>query len=61
MSRSDQFQQYAEEAVRWAFKSKIENEKQAFLDLARAWTQAAFQSERTVVVTDSPPEVRTPQ
>ena len=45
--------------MRWAFKSKIEKQKQAFLDLAHTWTQAAFQRERTVVVADSPPEVRT--
>ena len=46
--------------MRWPSNPKSRNrKKQAFLDLAHTWTQAAFQSERTVVVTDSPPKVRT--
>jgi hypothetical protein len=45
MSKADQFRQYAEEAMRWARQSKTENEKQALLDLARTWTQAALRSE----------------
>jgi hypothetical protein len=43
MSESDQFQQYADEAMRWACRAKTEKEKQA--DLARTWTRAALQSE----------------
>ena len=31
--------------MRWARQSKTENEKQALLDLARTWTQAALRSE----------------
>ena len=56
MSQADQFRQYAEEALRWAYQSKTEKNKQALILLARTWTQAAVQSERTVVV--SPPEHR---
>jgi hypothetical protein len=44
-SRPEGFRQYAEEAVRWARKSKTEQEKQALMDLACTWTQAAVQSE----------------
>jgi hypothetical protein len=45
MSKADEFRQYAEEATRWARQSKIEKEKEALLDLARTWTQAASHRE----------------
>ena len=45
MSQADQFRQYAEEALRWAYQSKTEKNKQALIMLARTWTQAAVQSE----------------
>jgi hypothetical protein len=45
MSKADQFREYAEEAIHWARQSKTENEKQALLDLARTWTQAAQRSD----------------
>jgi hypothetical protein len=44
--------------VRWARKSKTEREKQALMDLACTWTQAAVQSEHIFGVNDSPPEHR---
>ena len=50
MAKAEEFRQYAEEGVRWSFKSKTEQEKQAFMDLARTWTQAAVLSERIAVV-----------
>jgi hypothetical protein len=50
MSKADQFRQYAEEAMRWACQSKNEKEKQALIELARTWTQAACQSESAVVI-----------
>jgi hypothetical protein len=56
MSNADKFWQYAEEAMLSAQQSKSENEKRT-LDLARTWTQAAMQSETTVVF-DCPPEAR---
>lgn len=46
MSQSDQFRQYAEEAMLSASQSKNEPEIKAFADLAHVWTLAAFQSER---------------
>ena len=58
MSKADQFRQYAEEAMRWAFQSKTEKEKQAYIDLAHTWTQAAVHSEHIFGVNDSPPEVK---
>jgi hypothetical protein len=60
MSKAEEFRQYAEEAVRWARKSKTEHEKQAFMDLARTWTEAAVQSDRIVVVSRRMPESRAP-
>jgi hypothetical protein len=58
MSKADQFRQYAEEAMRWARQAKTEKEKQAYIDLARTWTQSAVQSEYIFGVADGPPEIR---
>jgi hypothetical protein len=55
---ANEFWQYAEEATSWARRSKTKKEKQALIELARAWTQAALRSESIVVVNDSPPEHR---
>jgi hypothetical protein len=48
MSASDQFRQYAEEAMLWAAQSKTEEEKRPLFELVLTWTQAAVRSERTV-------------
>jgi hypothetical protein len=45
MSKADQFRQYAEEAMRWAFKSKTPKETQGLIELARTWTLAAVSSQ----------------
>jgi hypothetical protein len=50
MSETDQFRQYAEEAMRWVRQSKTEKEKQTLIELARTWTQAAAESERSAAV-----------
>ena len=60
MSKADQFRQYAEVAMRCARQEKTEKEKQAYIDLARTWTQAAVQSEYIFAVADGPPESRAP-
>jgi len=44
--------------MRWACQSKIEKERQAYIELAHTWTQAALHSERIFGVNDSPPEAR---
>jgi hypothetical protein len=44
MSESDQFRQYAEEALLWVAQSKTEEEKQLLLELVRTWTEAAVMS-----------------
>jgi hypothetical protein len=47
MSKSDEFRQYAEEAMRWARQSKTVNDRVIFIDIARTWTPAATFRERT--------------
>ena len=44
MSESDQFRQYAEEAMLWVAQSKTEEEKRLLLELARTWSKAAIVS-----------------
>jgi hypothetical protein len=56
MSKVDEFRQYADEAIRWAFQSKTEKERQACIELARTWTQAALHSEYIFGGNDNPPE-----
>ena len=41
MSKSDQFRQYAEEAMRWVARSETEEEKQLLIELLCTWTAAA--------------------
>ena len=50
MSESDQFRQYAEEALMWVAQSKTAEEKRLRLELARMWAQAAVASDSTTVV-----------
>lgn len=45
MSESDQFRQYAEEALLWVAQSKTEEEKRLLLELVRTWRQAAVVSD----------------
>jgi hypothetical protein len=40
----------AKEAMRWVRQSKTEKEKQTLIELARTWTQAAAESERSAAV-----------
>jgi hypothetical protein len=47
MSVTDQFWQYAKEAVLAACHAETDEEKQGLLDLARTWTQAALIERRT--------------
>jgi hypothetical protein len=42
MSKTDQFWQYAKEAMISASHAETEDERQGLLDLARTWTQAAL-------------------
>jgi hypothetical protein len=60
MSKAGQFHEYADEAMRWACLAKTEQEKQAYVDLARTWTRAALQSEHIFGDADGPSEDRSP-
>jgi hypothetical protein len=42
MSNTDEFWQYAKEAVLSASYAKTDDERQGLIDLARTWTQAAL-------------------
>jgi hypothetical protein len=55
MSESDQFRQYADEALLWAAQSKTEEEKRLLFELVLTWTQAAFASDRIGIVSGSQP------
>ena len=60
MSESDQFRQYAEEAMLWVSRSKNEEEKQILVELLCTWTAAAVASDRIWVLSGSTPEPRAP-
>ena len=47
MSKTDDFWQYAKEAVLSASHTENEEEKHSFLDLARTWIQAALMERRS--------------
>jgi hypothetical protein len=46
MSLTDQFWQYAKEALLSAYETKNDNDRHDLLDLARTWTQAALDERR---------------
>jgi hypothetical protein len=53
MSKTDQFWQYAKEAILSAAYAKTEDDRQGLLELARTWTLAAIQERRSLVDYDS--------
>jgi hypothetical protein len=55
MSITDQFWQYAKEAILSASSAKTDEERQGLLELARTWTQAAL-LERQSIDDDNPVE-----
>jgi phage-related minor tail protein len=60
MSMADEFRQYAEDALRWAEQSATASEKQALIELARTWSQAAVQIGRTMGPSDKPQAQKMP-
>ena len=58
MSITDQFWQYAREAILSDSYAKPGKDTQDLLELARIWTQAALQARRSIDP-DSPAEART--
>ena len=57
MSITDQFWQYAKEAILSASDAKTEEDRQGLLELARTWTHAAL-VERQSINRASPTEAR---
>jgi hypothetical protein len=55
MSKTDEFWQYAKEAILSASLAKSDDERQGLLDLARTWTQAALVERQSL--SHDPPEV----
>jgi len=51
MSKPNEFWQYAEEAILCVDHANSDEERQALLDLARTWTQAALIEQRDLVDT----------
>jgi hypothetical protein len=43
------YQEYAEECLRWATEAKTEEEHKAFIAMARSWTEAALCMEGVLV------------
>jgi hypothetical protein len=60
MSKADQFRQNSDKAMSWPRPTITEEEKQALIELARRWTQAALQGESSAAVSSSPPEQKAP-
>jgi hypothetical protein len=44
MTTPDEYRHFAEECLRWARDAETDEERKAFLDMARTWTKAAAQA-----------------
>jgi hypothetical protein len=53
MSKTDQFWQYAKEAILSASYARTDEERQGLLELGRTWTQAALLERASTVGRDS--------
>jgi hypothetical protein len=49
MSKTNEFWQYAKEALLLASEAKTDDDRQRFLDLASTWTQAALVERRSPI------------
>ena len=56
MSESDQFRQYAEEAMVWVAQAKTEEEKQLLLELLCTWTAAAAMADAIAIPIANAPQ-----
>jgi hypothetical protein len=56
MSQTNQFWQYAKEAILSASYAKTDEDRQGLLELARTWTQAALQEQASTVDRSGPTE-----
>ena len=58
MATVNEYRQFANECLRWAAEAETEDDRKAFLELARDWTLAALRLEG--VVTPDPKQTRLP-
>jgi hypothetical protein len=56
MSESDQFRQYAEEAMVWVAQAKTEEEKQILLELLCTWTAVAAAADAIAIPIANAPQ-----
>jgi len=49
MNKSDQYLEYARECTRWAAEARTDEQRQAFLEMAKHWMQIALHSEDALV------------
>jgi hypothetical protein len=49
MATVNEFRQFADECLRWAADAQTEEQRKAFLGMARAWTQAALRMEGVLI------------
>jgi hypothetical protein len=59
MSKTDQFWQYAKEAILSASCAESDEDRRGLLELARTWTQAALLERASSVDRNSPAEAST--
>ncbi len=59
MAKTDQFWQYAKEAIVSATSAKTDEDRRGLLELARTWTQAALVERASSVDRDSPDQAST--
>jgi hypothetical protein len=57
MSKTDQFWQYAKEAILGTSDAKTDENKQGLLELAWTWTQAALLERASLVGDENPAEM----
>jgi hypothetical protein len=50
MATADEYRQFANECLRWATEVESENDRQAFLDMARDWKLAAMRVEGSTLI-----------
>jgi hypothetical protein len=52
MATADEYRQFAKECLKWAEEAATEQDRAAFLELARDWTVAAMRLEGVIPATD---------
>jgi hypothetical protein len=52
---ADEYRKFSEECLRWARNAKTDEERKTFLDMARAWTQAAARTNGKAAPTGTMP------